>query len=159
MAVDDPLEHIAQAAAIASRKQMVLAAQRHRPDRAFDGIGVQVHTAIVQEARQTFPAGECVPDRFGKRAAAGHASKLRFEPGMQGLRYRLGERAPLSDPMGRRLPTQARFDDIEFADPAQGLRRYGRTGGLGNLVELASCVCPQAARTMSPLPVRCSKPA
>jgi hypothetical protein len=44
--------------------------------------------------------------------------------------------------MGRRLPTDASFNGIEIADPAQGFRRYGRTGGLGNLVELASCVCP-----------------
>ncbi len=165
MSVDHPLQHVAQvsigfdavelaafnqraddcppfASAVAAGEEMVFPAERHRADCTLDRIGVQFNAAIVQEARQTVPTGERVPDRFRKRAAAGHACKLRLKPGLQGLHDRLREGAPLSEPMGRRLPTNAGFNGIELTDPAQGFRRYGRTGGLGNFVELASCMGP-----------------
>jgi len=89
-----------------------------------------------------FPSARARNGSFGKRAAAGHAGKLHFEPGMQGLHDWLGERAPLSEPMGRRLPPHSRLNGIEIADPAQGFRRHGRTGALSDFVKLASRVCP-----------------
>jgi hypothetical protein len=40
------------------------------------------------------------------------------------------------------LPAHARFDGVEFADPAQRLGCHGRTCRLGDLVELAPGVRP-----------------
>lgn len=54
-------------------KQVVLATERHRADRALDRVGVEFDASIMQEARQAFPARERVTDRLGKRAAAGDA--------------------------------------------------------------------------------------
>lgn len=108
ISIDHPLEHVAQVdvgfdvveltgrnqragdsptmpAAFAAGEQMVLAAERHRPDRAFDRIGVELNAAIMQVSRQPLPARERVRDRFGKRAAARDERKLRLQPGMQCL--------------------------------------------------------------------------
>ena len=88
MSVDHPLQHVTQAgvgfdvvelagrdqragdspampAAVAAGEQVVLAAERHRPGRAFDRIGVELNATIMQESRQPLPARERVADRFG----------------------------------------------------------------------------------------------
>src|SRR4029077_18995780 len=70
----------ANATAIRAGKQMVLAAECDRPDRAFDRIVVEIDTAIVEEARELVPAGEGVADRFGQGAAAWDAGKLGLQP-------------------------------------------------------------------------------
>ncbi len=44
--------------------------------------------------------------------------------------------------MGGRLPAHARFDGVEFADPAQGLGRHRRASRFGDLVELAPYMRP-----------------
>ena len=102
-------------------KQVVLAAERHRADRALDRVRVEFDAPIMQEARQALPARERIADRFGKRAAARYKRKLRLQPGMQTLNDWLGERSALSKPMSRRLPAHTSFDGIELADTAQGL--------------------------------------
>ena len=56
-------------AAIAARKEMILPSESNRPNRALDGVGVQIDAAVVQEAGQTMPARQRVPDRFGECAA------------------------------------------------------------------------------------------
>jgi hypothetical protein len=58
------------------------------------------------------------------------SGKLRFQPGIQRLHDRSGEGAPLGKPMSGRLPAHARFDGIEFADPAQRLGCHRRAGRL-----------------------------
>ena len=78
------------AAAVAAGEEMILAAERDRPDCALDRVGVELDAAIMQEARQTIPARQRVADRFGKRAAAGHKRKLRFEPEPHSVDDRLG---------------------------------------------------------------------
>lgn len=68
------------AAAVAAREETVLAAERDRPDCAFDRVGVEFDAIVVQESCQTFPVRERVTDDFGGRAATRQQWKLRFEP-------------------------------------------------------------------------------
>ena len=68
------------ATAIAAGEEMILATECNRPDRPFNRVGIEFDAAIMQEARQSVPARECVADRFGNRAAAWYKRKLLFEP-------------------------------------------------------------------------------
>src|SRR5260221_10843719 len=67
-------------AAITTCEQMILSSESHRTNRALDRVGVEFDAAIMQEARQTFPARERVTDCLGKRATTSYARELRFEP-------------------------------------------------------------------------------
>lgn len=105
MSVDHPLQHVTQVGArfdvvelagrdkradhrpamptaVAPGEQVVLAAERDGTDRAFDGIGVELDAAIMQESRQPMPARERVADCFGERAATRHEPELRIQPDM-----------------------------------------------------------------------------
>ena len=129
-------------AAITAREEMILPSESNRSNRALDGVGVQFDAAVVQEAGQTMPARQRVPDRFGERAASRQQRKLRLEPGAQGVDDRLGARATNRKPLRRRLTVSVRFDGVEFADPAQRLDRDRRVRGLRHVVELASRMAP-----------------
>src|SRR5436190_24368129 len=65
---------------VGAGKQMVLTPQRDGSDRAFDGIVVELDTAIVEEMTEGRPAGKGVTDRAGEIPAARNATKLRLEP-------------------------------------------------------------------------------
>src|SRR5215471_1140603 len=107
---------------------MVLAPQRDRSDRAFDGIVVELDTAVVQEMTEGGPAGKGVTDRVGEATAARNATKLLLEPRLHCLdkRPRLGiAHAPAL-----------------LGDAAQSFRRDWRAGRFVNVKELAPCVCP-----------------
>ena len=67
-------------AAIAAREEMILPSESNRSNRALDGVRVQFGAAVVQEAGQTMPARQRVPDRFGECAASRQQRKLRLEP-------------------------------------------------------------------------------
>src|SRR6266852_1844435 len=60
-------------AAITTCEQMILSSESHRANRALDRVCVEFDAAIMEKARQTFPARARVTDRLGKRAAAGDA--------------------------------------------------------------------------------------
>src|SRR6266436_8863888 len=67
-------------ATIGAGEQMVLAPKRDGSDRTFDGIVVELDTAVIQEMTEGRPAGKGIADRFGKATAARNATKLRLEP-------------------------------------------------------------------------------
>lgn len=129
-------------AAVATGKEVVLAAERHRSDRSLDGVRVEFDAAVMEEAGQSIPARQRIPDRLGEIAAAGQLRELHLEPKAKAVNDRLGEGAPRGQPMRRRLTTHLRFDSIEAGDATQGLVRDGRVLGLRNLVELAPGVRP-----------------
>src|SRR5262249_27932282 len=121
---------------------MVLAPQRDRSDRAFDGIVVELDTAVVQEMTEGGPAGKGVTDRVGEATAARNATKLRLEPRLHCLdkRPRLGiAHAPA---LFGSAPPYRLLDRIELGDAAQSFRRDWRAGRFVNVKELAPCVCP-----------------
>src|SRR5438445_5840280 len=72
-------------ATIRAGEQMVLAPKRDGPDRAFDGIVVELDTTVVQKMTECRPAGKGVPDRVGEATAARNATKLRLEPRLHRL--------------------------------------------------------------------------
>ena len=54
---------------------MVFAAERDRPDGAFDGVVVELDAAVIQEPAESFPAGQCVTDRTSIAAAGDYPAK------------------------------------------------------------------------------------
>ena len=130
------------AAAIAAGEEMILAPKRHRPDGSLDRVRVELDAAVVQESGQPIPARECVPHRLGEFSAARQMREVCFQPDLQSVDDRLGERPSRSQPVRRRLTAHLRFDGIEAGDPAQSLVRQRRILGLHNLIELASCMGP-----------------
>ena len=68
---DQRTEHSpSMTAAITAREEMILSSESNRLNRALDGVRVQFGAAVVQEAGQTMPARQRVPDRFGECAAS-----------------------------------------------------------------------------------------
>jgi hypothetical protein len=108
-------------------EQMVLAPQRDGSDRAFDGIVVELDTAVVQEMTEGRPAGKGVTDRVGQTPAARNATELRLEPRLHCLdeRPRFGI-TPAAAVFGG-APADRLFDRIELGDAAQGFGRDWRT--------------------------------
>ena len=52
------------AAAVGAREECVFAVQRDRPDCAFDDVGVDFDTTVVDEAGQALPTRERIADSF-----------------------------------------------------------------------------------------------
>ena len=132
----------AGASTVASGEQIILAPERHRPDCALDRIGVELDAAVVQESREALPPRERIAHGFGEFPAAGQLRKLRFQPRLQGLDDRPGERLSRRQAMCRRLSAYPRLDGIEAGDPTQGLMGQRRVLGLGDVIELAPGMCP-----------------
>lgn len=65
-----------------------------------------------------------------------------FQPELQSVDDRLGERPSRGQAVRRRLTAHLRFDGIEAGDPTQSLVRQRRVFGLRDLIELASCMGP-----------------
>ena len=81
---DQRAEHRpAMTATIAPREQMVLAAERDRPDGALDRIGVELDSTIVEEAREGLPPAKRVPDGIGERTAGRDQAELCLKPCLQ----------------------------------------------------------------------------
>lgn len=128
--------------AVAAGEQVVLAAERDGKARAFDGIGVELDAAIIQESRHTMPVRESIADCFGQRAATRHEPELRIQPTCRAVNKSFRECPAFSKPLSRRLSADPCFDREEFADPAQGVCCHRRSGGLSYVVKLAPRVAP-----------------
>src|SRR5271169_6212265 len=70
----------ADAAAVGSCKEMVLAAECDGSDRALDRIVVELDAAVAKKEAERFPASEGIADSFCKRAAAWYARKFSLKP-------------------------------------------------------------------------------
>jgi len=75
---------------IAAGEEMILATKCNGSNCAFNRVGIELDAAIMQEARQPFPARQRIPDRLRQGAAAGNKGKLRFEPEPYGIDNGLG---------------------------------------------------------------------
>ena len=132
----------ALAAGVRAGEEVVLAAERHRAQRALGGVVVDVDVAVVAVADQCRPARERVADRDRQRRLRRHLRQGRLEPSLDVLEQRpgacLAHRAPL---LGR--PAADRLLDlVELADSRQRLGRHRRAVRLVDLVELAPHVRP-----------------
>ena len=129
-------------AEVGAGEEVVLAAERDRTDGAFDRVGIEIDPAVVEEAAERGPAGECVSDRLGKTTALRQARQLPLEPGLQVVHDRAGSRAPRGLSAGGGTASDLRLDRVERCDPAQDLLRDRRAGRLMHVVKLASRVRP-----------------
>ena len=68
---------------VGAREGPVVAADRERPDRTLGGVVGHAQTAVVEESRQRYPAGEAVGDRLGDLALAGEPGALLAQPALQ----------------------------------------------------------------------------
>lgn len=105
-------------AAVRSCEECILAVERDRADRAFDGVAVDLDAAIVEEARQAIPARERVAYRLGKFCLLADQAKLLAQPC-----FEIGDdRAALFLARGAALlsrsSTDVVFNTIEFGDAA-----------------------------------------
>ncbi|MCS3518965.1 hypothetical protein M2181_002875 [Bradyrhizobium elkanii] len=65
--------------AIALAEEIVLASERHRSNRAVDGLRVKFDAVLMEEAGQSIPVRQCITDRFSEIAAAGQLRKLHLQ--------------------------------------------------------------------------------
>lgn len=90
--LDERTDHgpaAAVAAAVRTGEQVVLAAQGNGPDRALDGIVVQIDTAVREEQAKRLPAAQGVADGLGQGSALRRAGQLTFGPSMKFVGQRL----------------------------------------------------------------------
>jgi len=120
----------------------ILAPESDRPDRPLDGVGVQLHPAILQEQHQPRPVAQGVADRLGEGGAPGDPLQLGREPGLQGLDDRSATLLPGRAPYLGRVTADLGFDRVELADPAQRLFGQRRAGGPVELVEAPPAMGP-----------------
>jgi hypothetical protein len=111
----------ARAAGIRTGKQMILAPECNRTNRALHGIGVELDATIVQEPREAMPTRQRLADRFGEPAAARRVGELLLQPELQIVDERFGERPPFGHSMRRGLTANALLDGIELANSPQRL--------------------------------------
>jgi hypothetical protein len=96
-------------ATIGAGEQCILSVQSDRPDRTFDGIGIDPDAAVIDETGQSLSARERVADRVGELGLLADQPELGFKPGFEGL-----DNGPVLV-----LPQRAPF--IGTAAPAIGL--------------------------------------
>src|SRR5690606_40137389 len=71
-------------AGIGTGEQVVLAAERHGPDRPFGGVVVDLDAAVVDIAHQCRPTRERVLDRRRQRRLPRYLRECRLQPGLEG---------------------------------------------------------------------------
>src|SRR4051794_7150821 len=166
MTRDDPGEHVAQVGlrinavhlasfdvseamiaqcsppAIGAGEEMIFTPERDRPDCALDDIGVDLDTAVVEEASKAVPARERVADCSGDGRFAGDGGKLGLEPKTRIVEERLGAALPRLATFVGGKTANVGFDRIERGDADKGLRRDRRRRLHLDLVELPAHVAP-----------------
>ena len=113
-----------------------------RTDGTFDGIGIELDAAILEEAAKGRPTSERIADRFGKLAALRDTRQLRLQPlpqrDDQGTCFGLANGNPLC---GWLSPDRL-IDGIDPGDATDRFTGDRRAGRLVDIVELASGVRP-----------------
>src|ERR1700723_4112512 len=133
-------------AAVISREKCIFTGYRNRPNGAFDGVGIQFQSTVIQKQDQTAPVVHCVTDCLGKGGSTRDTAELFGEPDMHGLNQRPAFLLAHALTFFGGLTANARFNRVERGDPLQGFfgdRRFGRDE---DIVELPSCVRPAESK-------------
>ena len=77
---------------VVPREECVFASQSNRPDRALDGIGINLDAPIIEEPSEPFPVIEAIADRIGKLRTLGDLRQTFLQPGPQRIDDRLRSR-------------------------------------------------------------------
>lgn len=120
---------------VGAGEQRIFPIEGDRPDGTFDGIGVDLDAAVIDEACQPVPARERVADGFGEFGLLADKSELLGQP----WREVVSDRAALG------LPHIAAFlmgsapdiflDLVEFGDASERFAGNRRGTGSGEFVE------------------------
>ena len=76
-------------AAVRTCEQCIFPVERDGADGALDGVVVEFDEAIVDEARQAFPARQGVTDGFGELALLADQAEFWTQPRFKGIDSRL----------------------------------------------------------------------
>src|SRR6266550_1003177 len=156
MAVDDPGDHVGEvnlrvdtselagldqrsndgpmfAAAVGTSEEGVFSVQRDRANGAFDDIGVDLDSAIVNEAREPLPARERIADRLGKLCLLADEVELATQPGFELVEDGFALLLPNGTAFGGIAAADLLFDGIEISDARQQLAGDGCRTGCGKL--------------------------
>ena len=96
------------------------AVERDGADGAFDGVVVELDAAIVDEARQAFPARQRVADGFGKFALLADQAKFCPQPRFKGIDERSTFLLPDSATFAAAVATDVLFDGVQRGDAMLG---------------------------------------
>src|SRR5215467_413447 len=117
-------------------EECVFSCQSNWPDRALDGIGINLDASIVKEADEPFPVVETIADRLGKLRTLGDLCQTFLQPRLQRIDDRLRSHLSLGAARLRGASTDLSFDSVQFADAHQRFRRDRRVAPYVNLIEL-----------------------
>src|SRR5271157_1705812 len=129
-------------AAVISGEKGVFTGYRNRPNGAFDGVGIQFQSTIIEKQDQSVPVVHRVTDRLGQGGSTRDTAQLSGEPDVHGLNQRPALLLAHALTVFGGLTANARFNRVQRGDPPQGFfgdRRFGRDE---DIVELPSCVRP-----------------
>ena len=136
-------------AAVGSGEQVVLAAERDGPDRAFDGVGVELDAAVIEEAAKGVPAAQGIADGIGEAAAGRDLGELlssqAFIAATSGSDW-IGACPAARRPSGRGWRSRSH----RARRCAAALRPRQGAGRLMHLIELAPRMRPTAASWILP---------
>ena len=103
-------------ATIRTCEQRILPIKRDRADGAFDGVVVELDAAVIDEARQAFPARQGVPDGLGELALLTDQGKFCPQPWFKGIDKRLTFLLPSGAALIGVAATDVFLDGVERGD-------------------------------------------
>src|SRR5579883_1254400 len=128
--------------AVRTGEQCIFAIERDGTDRALDHVGVDFDAAIIDEAREAFPARQGVADRFGQFDLLTDRRKLFAQPGLERIDNRPATLLARHASRFRISAADLVFDGVERADPRQRLAGDRRRACGCELVEATADMRP-----------------
>jgi hypothetical protein len=134
-------------AAIGAGEQSVLSVQRNRSDRSFDDVAIDFDTTVVEEAREAFPARECIADRLGELGFLADQTELGAQPRLKIVDDWPTFLQPPGAPFIGAAAPDLGLDGIEIGDAFKRLAGDRRRPGGSEFVEAAVSPPPSQLRT------------
>src|ERR1700722_14302744 len=141
---------------VGTREQRVFPAERDRADGALDGVVVEFDAAVIDKARQAFPARQSVSDGLGKLAFLADQTEFCTQPWLksvdQGTAFLGSDRSALlgtsapdiflnrvepGNPFERFAGDRCRTRDGELIEPAPNVRPAECKADIASVGELA----------------------
>src|SRR5712671_4149593 len=107
-------------AAVGPGEQGVLTTESDRAHGSFDGVGVELQAAVIEEQDQPAPVVQCVSDRLGQRGTTGDAAERFRQPCLHRLDEWMAALLAHASALLGGLATDRVFDLVERGNLAQG---------------------------------------
>ncbi len=135
-------------AAIAARKQCILAVPGDRPDGALDDVGVDLDAAVFEDAAEARLSREGVADRLGQLAFLVDEGELRLQPMFERIDDRAASRlAGVATLLGGSA-TDLALDAIKLSGARERFRGDQRGATLRERSQNARLTALRSARTL-----------